>query len=90
MDGGIRERVRGEAMGIDGSGHTGKAPTTSRQLPLKIVNRRTGMIRRRRVRNAFAKHFPIVSTTGFFLSDRRVILERRSKSVDGFRPFKPL
>jgi hypothetical protein len=47
----------------------------SANVKLQFVDRRTGMVRRRRVRNPGL--FPIVTATGLFFSDHRVIPDRR-------------
>jgi hypothetical protein len=77
MDRETPERASGEAFGTDVAGMLRKR--------LKFVNRRTGMVRRRRTGHSLAKRFPIVSATGIFFSDRRLVFERRSKSLEGFR-----
>jgi len=48
---------------------------SSTNLKMKLVDRRTGMVRRRRIRNPGL--FPIVTATGLFFSDHRVVPDRR-------------
>ena len=75
MDPETAERVWGGAIGINGM--PGERHISNTYLKLKLVNRRTGRVRRRRIGNSLAGLFPIVSATGLFFSDHRVIPDRR-------------
>jgi hypothetical protein len=75
MDPETAERVWGGAIGINGMPRERQSSITN--LKLKLVNRRTGRVRRRRIGNPLGGLFPIVTATGLFFSDNRVIPDRR-------------
>jgi hypothetical protein len=77
MDAETGERVCDGAIGTDVNRMRTERYIRSTYLKLKLVNRRTGRVRRRRIGNSLAGLFPIVTATGLFFSDQRVIPDRR-------------
>jgi hypothetical protein len=75
MDAETAERVWGGAIGIDVYGMPRQRHSSITNVKLKPVDRRTGMVRRRKIRNPGV--FPIVTPTGVFFSDHRLIPDRR-------------